>query len=99
MAENKQISPIGEDWEDLRQELLTPEERAETDLKIALLDEIVGARMDMGYSQRDLEGVSGIRQPVIARLERGVTDPYLSTVIRFLAPLGKTLAVVPIEKT
>jgi len=98
MTENNYISPVGDDWEDLRQELLTPEERAETDLKIALLDEIINARNDMGFSQRKLEAVSGIRQPVIARLEKGHTDPNLSTMMKLLAPLGKTLAVVPLEK-
>jgi hypothetical protein len=34
---NKGISPIGDDWNTLRETLLTPEERAETDIKIALL--------------------------------------------------------------
>ena len=97
MKKNNIIPPIGDDWNDLRIELLTPEERNETDIKIALLDEIVGARMNMGFTQKRLEEVSGVRQPVIARLEKGSTDPQLSTIIKILAPLGKTLAVVPME--
>ena len=36
-------------------------------------------------------------QPVIARMERGSTSPQLETVLKVLAPLGKTLAVVPIN--
>jgi predicted transcriptional regulator len=48
-------------------------------------------------TQKELEAVSGVRQPVIARLERGSTDPQLSTLIKVLASLGKTLAIVPIE--
>jgi len=98
MTRNNYISPIGDDWEDLRNELLSPEERAETDLKIALLDEIINARKDMGLSQRKLEAVSGIKQPVIARLEKGHTDPNLSTMMKLLAPLGKTLAVVSVDE-
>jgi DNA-binding XRE family transcriptional regulator len=94
---NKGISPIGDDWNTLRETLLTPEERAETDIKIALLGEIINARKSSGLTQKELEAVSGVRQPVIARLERGNTDPQLSTLIKVLASLGKTLAIVPIE--
>ena len=39
--------------------------------------------------------MSGVSQPVIARLERGTTSPNISTVMKLLAPLGKKLAIVP----
>ncbi|MDR1736534.1 MAG: helix-turn-helix transcriptional regulator [Oscillospiraceae bacterium] len=94
---NKSISPVGDDWDCLREALLTPEERAETDIKVALLGEIVNARQSSGMTQKELEEVSGVRQPVIARLERGSTDPQLSTIIKVLTPLGKTLAIVPLD--
>ena len=93
----KHISPMGDDWDNLRKTLLTPEERAETDIKFALLGEIINARQSNGLTQKELEAVSGVKQPVIARLERGTTDPQLSTLIKVLAPLGKTLAVVPLD--
>ena len=32
---NKPVPPIGDDWDSLRETLLTPEERAATDIKIA----------------------------------------------------------------
>jgi ribosome-binding protein aMBF1 (putative translation factor) len=94
---NKPISPLGDDWSELRESLLTPEERLETDIKVALLGEIISARQANGLTQKELEAASGVKQPVIARLERGSTDPQLSTVIKVLAPLGKTLAIVPLE--
>jgi ribosome-binding protein aMBF1 (putative translation factor) len=93
---NKPISPIGDSWENVRNTLLTPEERAATDIKIALLGEIINARQNNGLTQKELEAASGVKQPVIARMERGTTDPQLSTIIKVLAPLGKTLAVVDI---
>jgi len=40
--------------------------------------------------------MSGVKQPVIARMETGSTSPQLDTILKILAPLGKTLAVVPI---
>ena len=94
---NKPISPIGDDWDSLRETLLTPEERAETDVKVALLSEIINARQSSGLTQKELEAMSGVKQPVIARLERGSTDPQLSTLIKVLAPMGKTLAIVPLD--
>jgi len=95
---NKAISPLGDDWDDLRETLLSPEERAQTDVKVALLNEIINARHASGLTQKELETASGVKQPVIARLERGSTDPQLSTLIRVLAPLGKTIAIVPIDQ-
>nr|AGS53282.1 transcription regulator, probable [uncultured bacterium contig00001] len=92
----KPVSPIGDDWDELRETLLTPEERSATDVKVALLGEIINARQSKGLTQKELGAMSGIKQPVIARLERGNTDPQLSTLIRVLAPLGKTLAIVPL---
>jgi DNA-binding XRE family transcriptional regulator len=91
------ISPHGDDWNALRHELFTPEEIAACDIKVALVGEIIKARRSQGYTQKKLEEVSGVKQPVIARLERGASDPQLSTMIRLLAPLGKTLAVVPLK--
>ena len=48
-------------------------------------------------TQKQLEEMSGVSQPVIARLERGTTSPNISTVMKLLAPLGKKLAIVPLE--
>ena len=45
----------------------------------------------------EVEEISGVSQPVIARMERGQTSPQLDTVLKLLASLGKTLAVVPIN--
>lgn len=39
-----------------------------------------------------------MKQPVIARMEKGTTNPQRDTVIKLLTPLGKTLAVVDLEK-
>ena len=34
---------------------------------------------------------------MISRVERGTTDPRVSTVLKLLASLGKTLKIVPLE--
>ena len=52
---------------------------------------------EKGISQKKLEELSGVKQPVIARMEKGVTSPQLDTILKVLAPLGKTLAIVPLQ--
>ena len=76
---------------------LTPEEIAESNLRVALIGELIRARNERGVTQKQLEEMSGVSQPVIARLERGTTSPNISTVMKLLAPLGKKLAIVPLE--
>ena len=93
----KFISPKGHTWEEVEKELFTPEEIAECDLRVALIGELIKARQERGISQRKLEELSGVKQPVIARMEKGSTTPQIGTVIRVLASLGKKLAIVPID--
>ena len=97
MDELKNNPAIGRSWEEVRTELFTPEEIAASDLRVALMGEIIKARQEKGLSQKRLGELCGVRQPVIARMEKGSTIPQLETVLKVLAPLGKTLAVVPIE--
>lgn len=78
---------------------LTQEEIAESNLRVALIGELIKARQEQGISQKQLEELSGVKQPIIARMEKGTTSPQLETVLKILAPLGKTLAIVPIENS
>jgi len=84
-------------WNDVRQELYTAEEIRESNLRVAIIGELIKARNEQGISQRELEQLSGVKQPIISRMEAGETSPQLDTILRVLAPLGKTLAVVPLE--
>ncbi len=90
-------SAIGSNWRDVRQELFTQDEIRESDLRVAIIGEIIKARHEKGISQRRLEALSGVRQPVLARIEKGYTKPRLDTVSKILSALGKKLAIVPIE--
>lgn len=86
-------------WDDVEKELFTPEEIAESDLRVALIGELIKARREKGISQKQLEELSGVKQPVIARMEKGYTSPQLDTILKLLVPLGKTLAIVPLGNT
>ena len=83
-------------WEEARKELYTPEENLASDLRVAIMVEIIKARKEKGISQKELEELSGVKQPVIARMEKGTTKPQIDTVLKVLAPLGYKLAVVPL---
>ena len=90
---NEFISPKGHKWDEVRKELFTPEENAASDLRVAIMIELARARKERGISQKKLEELSGVKQPIIARMERGTTSPQLDTVLKVLAPLGKTLYI------
>ena len=92
-------SAVGRSWEELEKESYTPEEIAASDLRVALISELIKAREEQGLSQRDLEKLSGIAQPVISRMEKGTTSPSIDTVLKFLVPLGMTLKVAPISES
>ena len=83
--------------EDFEKEFFSAEEIEENNLKASLIGELITARQEKGISQRDLEELSGVKQPAIARMERGASSPTLDTLIKVLVPLGKTLAIVPIS--
>ena len=85
-------------WEDVRKEMFTPEEIAESNLRVALIGELVKARKERGLSQKQLEELTGVKQPVIARMENGSTTPNLSTILKVLAPLGKTLYICDLKE-
>lgn len=90
-------SPIGESWNSYREQHYTPEERAENDFVAELVGEVIQTRRSQNLSQRDLASISGIKQSVIARMESGKTDPRLSTVMKLLSTMGKTLSIIPMK--
>ena len=60
--------------------------------------ELVEARHQKGISQKRLEELSGVSQPVIARMERGATSPQVNTLLKVLHPLGLTVKIVPVSE-
>ena len=88
-----------EKWSDYKKTIFTEEEIAEADRKADLICAMIEARKEKGLSQRDLESITGIKQPVIARIEKVTNYPRYDTLLKILYALGKTLAVVDIKKT
>lgn len=99
-AKTRGNDALGGTWEELRRELYTPEEIAAGDLRVEMMLEIARARRERGITQKKLEELSGVKQPIIARMEKGSTKPQLDTILKVLAPLGKTLYIgdLPVVK-
>lgn len=85
-------------WEDVRKNLnITPEQEAEIQLEKDIIEATIEARKRNKLTQRDLSKKSGVKQPVIARIEKYVNSPQTSTLIKLLYPMGYTLRVVPLD--
>ena len=90
---------ISEDWSDIRSQIYNENDISASDLRVEIIGEIIKARQDSNLSQMTLSKQSGVKQPIIARMESGASDPRLSTILKILAPLGKTLKIVPINRS
>jgi len=86
-------SAIGKSWDEVRAELFTPQELKEMESRVKLMHAIADARKKKGLSQRELEKISGVSQPVIARMEKGDVNAKIDTILKILIALGGELSV------
>ena len=87
-----------ETWEDVKKQLnISPEQQAEIQLEMDIIQATIEARKKNKITQRELSKKSGIKQPVIARIEKYANSPQTNTLIKLLYPMGYTIRVVPLE--
>lgn len=65
--------------------------------KHRLLKTLSEIRREASFSQTRLGEAAGIRQSVISRIEGCEISPQINTLLKLLAPLGKTLAIVDLK--
>lgn len=92
----KKNSATGRNWEEVERELFTPEEIAESDLRVALMTAIIQARLEKGITYKQLESMSGVKRGAITWMEHGEGNQKISTILKVLSVLGLTLKVTPI---
>lgn len=68
-----------------------------SDNEKSLIGSMVKIRTEQGLSQARLAGLCGVKQPVIARMEKSVHSPQISSLLKVLEPMGYTLKIVPME--
>ena len=86
-------------WEEVKANLnIDNEQEVEIRLEEEIIEATIEARKKCNLYQRELSEKSGVKQPAIARLEKGVNSPQTSTLIKVLYAMGYTLKVVPLEE-
>ena len=95
MKEIREIRTIADYMAD--EDRVSPAEREKIYFEVALIGKMIEAREQRGLSQRELAKLCGVKQPAIARLESLKATPQIDTLFKILAPLGYTLAIVPIS--
>ena len=68
------------------------------DEKEQFIKSFVQLRKSQHLTQPQLSARSGVPQPVIARLEKGTTDPKLTTILRLLDSMGAKLIIKEDQK-
>lgn len=85
-------------WDEVKKDLnISPEQEAEIQLEKDIIEATIIARKKNKLTQRELSKISGVRQPVIARIEKYVNSPQTNTLIKLLYPMGYTIRVVPLD--
>ena len=84
----------GKKWEDIKNELYTPEE-----IKITaqIAASIIKARSENNITQQKLADMSGVDRVIVSRIEKCKSGHRISTILKLLSSIGKTLTIVPIE--
>lgn len=68
-----------------------------SEMSSTLIDRIIELRKESGMTQKELAEAANLAQPAIARIESKTATPQLDTLLKILAPMGQTLAVVPLD--
>ncbi|MCL2313349.1 MAG: helix-turn-helix domain-containing protein [Firmicutes bacterium] len=96
--ENKKVAP-SKSWDEIRKQLnISPEQEAEIQFELDIIQATIEARKNNKLTQTELAEKTGLKQSVIARFEKSRNSPRIDTTIRMLLPMGYTLRVVPLDK-
>lgn len=84
---------VGMNLEEYENKFVSKEKQREYELKAKLILSLIEERKKAKLSQKKLEELSGVRQPTIAKIERGTMNPSIDVMIKLLAAMGKTLKI------
>jgi ribosome-binding protein aMBF1 (putative translation factor) len=85
-------------WTEMREELtITELEELLVEREKTIIKDMVRIREEQGLSQAQLGRLCKVKQPVIARMEKSVHSPQLSSILKILEPMGYTLKIVPAQ--
>lgn len=92
--------PLGKTFEEYRAEVFEYDPSLEGDLRKASAQLELGIALNRlrearGLSQRALAQLTGIKQPMIVRIERGSQSPGIETIAKILRALNGALEISP----
>ena len=89
------------EWDDFKAEILADKNTRDAydarKPKYELASALISLRKKHGWSQRDLAREAGLKQPHIARIERGDVSPTWETVMRLVTALGAEIEILPLH--
>ena len=88
---------LGKTWRDVQKELYSPEEIAASDARVKPAIALSKARKAQGLTQKELSEKTGIKQPVISRLEHGDTATHIDILIRLATAMNMKMQIVPLD--
>lgn len=83
--------------EEFERKIFTPEEIAASNIRVAVMQELVKAR-DKGVKIKDIAKKTGVKKSKIKKLAGWEEEPKFETVINVLLALGKTLAITDFDR-
>lgn len=88
---------LGKTWRDVQKEFYSPEEIAASDARVKLAIALSNERKARGLTQKKLSEMSGIRQPVISRLEHGDTSTQIDSLIKLATAMNMEMQFVSLD--
>lgn len=85
---------IGQSWDEYIKENCSSEEMQKINKYVEFYGVVIKLRKSLGLTQREMSEKIGMKQPMLARFEKGDNVPKLSTAQRMLKPFGLSLAIV-----
>ena len=82
-------------WGEVRKSVCSEEELARMERRNEVMRKLLARRMELKLSQKDVERISGVKQPVISRMERAVTSAQMDTFFDVLEALHLRMELVP----
>ena len=69
-----------------------------SDMVNEIIIQLITRRLNLNMSQRDLAKITGIKQPMIARIEKFDSIPRLDTIVKMAYALGMAIKFDSIDK-
>ena len=95
---NHKNKRLGHSWDEFVSENMNYEQISEMNKDTEIIASFIRLRDSLRLSQKDMAELSGIKQPMIARIESGKINVGIKTFQKLLKPLGYTLTIMKIKE-